>query len=162
MDVFLIFFIHVCVVEDTISVITVFNNPLSTNSAKLSNSLKQFVGSRQRIVWVYLINLWDWRLKVNSCVILTATFVCNPVSCMFTVFLRNMHLRLYYYMEFPYGQFFNQYTSCSVILLGASQAPRRSFRKSADFNATKFWKINFSMNFLKFLENPKCSTVPLF
>ena len=38
-------------------------NPLSTNPAKWSNTLKQFVGFGRRIVWVCLANSWGWRLK---------------------------------------------------------------------------------------------------
>ena len=41
-----------------------FVNALSTNSKKWSNTLKQFVGFCQRIVWVFLIFLWGWCLKV--------------------------------------------------------------------------------------------------
>ena len=38
-------------------------NPLCANSTKWSNTLKQFVGCWQRIVWVCLTILWGWRLK---------------------------------------------------------------------------------------------------
>ena len=37
-----------------------------------------------------------------SCVILTAILMSNPLNCVFTIFLRrNMHLKLYFCMEFP-------------------------------------------------------------
>ena len=40
---------------------------MSANPIKWSNTLKQFVGFCQRIVWVCLIILWGWCLfKVNS------------------------------------------------------------------------------------------------
>ena len=38
-------------------------NPLSFNPTKWSNTLKQFVGNSQRIVWVCLTILWGWRVK---------------------------------------------------------------------------------------------------
>ena len=38
-------------------------NPLNVNFIKWSNTLKQFVGSSQRIVWMCLTILWDWHLK---------------------------------------------------------------------------------------------------
>ena len=37
--------------------------PFSTNPTKWSNTLKQFVGNRRRIVWLSLTILWVWRLK---------------------------------------------------------------------------------------------------
>ena len=37
--------------------------PLSTNPTRWSNTLKQFVGNSQQIVWVYLNILWGWHLK---------------------------------------------------------------------------------------------------
>ena len=43
-------------------------NPLSTNSTKWSNTLKQFVGNSQWIVWVCLTILWGWRLKATKTV----------------------------------------------------------------------------------------------
>ena len=55
-----------------------------------------------------------------SCVILTAILMSNPLNCVFTIFLRrNMHLKLYYCMEFSW----DQYASCSIILLGGSKPP---------------------------------------
>ena len=38
-------------------------NPYSANSTKWSNTLKQFVGFCQRIVWMCLAILWGWCLK---------------------------------------------------------------------------------------------------
>ena len=38
-------------------------NPLSANSTKWSNTLKQFIGNSQRIVWVSLTILQGWHLK---------------------------------------------------------------------------------------------------
>ena len=39
-------------------------NPLNANATKWSNTFKQFVGNKRHIVWVCLIILWGWRLKV--------------------------------------------------------------------------------------------------
>ena len=38
-------------------------NPLSTSPIKWSNTLKQFIGLCQWIIWVCLTILWSWRLK---------------------------------------------------------------------------------------------------
>ena len=38
-------------------------NPLGAKPTKLPNTLKQFVGCCQPIVWVCLTILWSWRLK---------------------------------------------------------------------------------------------------
>ena len=38
-------------------------NPLSADPTKWSNTLKQFVGNSQQIVWMCLTILWNWRLK---------------------------------------------------------------------------------------------------
>ena len=38
-------------------------NPLSANPTNWSNTFKQFIGNSQRIVWVCLTMLLDWRLK---------------------------------------------------------------------------------------------------
>ena len=38
-------------------------NPVSTNPTKWSNTLKQFLGNSQRVVWVGLIILWGWCLN---------------------------------------------------------------------------------------------------
>ena len=38
-------------------------NPLNLDLIKRSNTLKQFAGISQRIVWACLTILWGWRLK---------------------------------------------------------------------------------------------------
>ena len=43
--------------------ILMLSNPLSANSTKWSNTLKQFVGNSRQIVRVCLTILWGWRLK---------------------------------------------------------------------------------------------------
>ena len=37
--------------------------PFRTNPTKWSNTLKQFIGNSQWIVWVCLTIVWGWRLK---------------------------------------------------------------------------------------------------
>ena len=45
----------------------IFNvNPLSANSTKWSNTLKQYVGNMLHIVWVCLTVLWGWHLKISA------------------------------------------------------------------------------------------------
>ena len=39
------------------------DNPVSANPIKWSNTLKQFLASSRRIVWVCLTILWGWRLE---------------------------------------------------------------------------------------------------
>ena len=41
-----------------------FVNSLSVNPKKWSNTVKQFVRSRRRTVWVCLVILWGWCLKL--------------------------------------------------------------------------------------------------
>ena len=48
------------------NIIYTWLNPLSTNPAKWSNTLKQFVGCCLRIVWVCLTILQSWRSKVKE------------------------------------------------------------------------------------------------
>ena len=40
-----------------------FINPASLNPTKWLNTFKQFFCKSWWIVWVYLTNLWDWRLR---------------------------------------------------------------------------------------------------
>ena len=90
---------------------------------------------------------------VSSCVILTAILVSNPLNCVFTIFLRrNMHLKLYYCMEFSW----DQYASCSIILLGGSKPPLKQLQLnlfSENVWAQMLWtfeKWSSAWNFLIF------------
>ena len=60
-------------------------NPLSAIPTNRSHTLKQFVDSCRRIVWVCLAILWGWRLKgshipVGAQELLFSDTLCNEVA----------------------------------------------------------------------------------
>ena len=76
------------------------NVPLSANSTKWLNTIKQVVGSSRRTVLVCLTILWNWRLMCEVChaVKLTNTIIksVNPYLHLLSLTCRNSHLDAFY------------------------------------------------------------------